>query len=124
MILDEILSILKNDTELTFILKPTETDKKIYMYETTRSNNCIVYNFIPVTDDGIKAQSRLDITCISKNYDTAYIMLERIKQLLITIADDHLTNNILTIEQNGGGSLKDGEVHKLKAFFVVKYRKG
>lgn len=124
MILDEILNILKNDDELTSILKPTATDKKIYMYESTRSDNCIVYNFIPITDDGIKGQARLDVTSISQSYDIAQIMLDRIKHLLITIANNNLTNSILTVEQSGGGSLKDGNTYRLKAFFVVKYRKG
>ena len=118
MILDEILNILKNDDELTSILKPTATDKKIYMYESTRSDNCIVYNFIPITDDGIKGQARLDVTCISQSYDIAQIMLDRIKHLALLLQIINLTNSILTVEQSGGGSLKDGNTYRLKAFLL------
>ena len=49
-------------------------------------------------------------------------MIEKIKQELITLGDKTLTNNILTINLNGGGSLENLETNTFhfKAFFNIK----
>ena len=49
-------------------------------------------------------------------------MIENIKQILITLGDNGLNNNILSIELNGGGSLENVETNTFhfKAFFNIK----
>ncbi|MCI1959698.1 MAG: hypothetical protein LKJ25_08775 [Clostridia bacterium] len=115
MILDELVTLLN------------ETGYKIYPFGSTKIENCIVYNFVPLTSDGIKEQNRLEITVISKNMETGLTMLADIKEKLLTFGDEPKTDNILSINLNGGGSLENLETNTFhfKAFFVVtsRYRK-
>jgi hypothetical protein len=121
MILEQILNILISDTILKGLLKSTVTDAKIYM-NSGRSNPCISYKFMPVTSDGIKRQDKLEINCISNNYAEADEILKRVKQLLLTLGDRKLNNDILEVALNGGGYLKEENTdnHIIKAFFIIK----
>lgn len=112
MILKEIISILKT---LNYPLYPFGSDI---------IEDCIVYNFVPLTSDKIKEQNRLEITVISKDIETGLIILEKIKGLLLTLGDNKLTDDILEISLNGGGSLENLETNTFhfKAFFIVKNR--
>ncbi|WP_069999445.1 hypothetical protein [Cellulosilyticum sp. I15G10I2] len=127
MVLDEILNLLKTNSELNALLNPTVIDNKIYMYDTNKDCNCIVYKFIPLTSNGIKAQARLEITCISKDYIVAEQILEQVKKILLTIGSKHnQLNSIKNVSLNGGGSLKDSDLNtfQLKGFFILTYREG
>ena len=116
MILSEILSLLE---PLGYPLRPFGTEV---------IENCIVYNFIPVSSDRVKEQNRLEITVISKDVKQGLNILEEVKNALLTFGDEQKTDNILEIALNGGGSLENLETDTVhfKAFFVIKnkYRKG
>ena len=115
MIIREIINILKQDTELT---------DNVFMNDTDYIGECIVYSYSQLTNNGIIAQSRLEIDCINKNYEQGYIMLEKVQELLLTLGDRKLTENIIEITQNGGGYVYDKNVnlHKFKAIFSIKER--
>jgi len=117
-----ILEVIKNDTEIISLINPIVNNLKIYSMGTTYIGDCIVYNYIQLLNDGIKAQDRLEITVHSNNEAKANQIVDRVKQLLITVGDWQKVNGILEISQSGGGSLFDDEtkVFKVKAFFVVK----
>lgn len=124
MIIKEILNILKQDERLTELLEATSQDRKIYINETSYKGNCLVYTFTQLTNDSVKAQSRFEIDCISPDFERCSFILKRVQDLLITLGDEPLTNNIIEISQNGGGYLFDKEIklHKLKAIFSIKER--
>lgn len=115
MVLNELLNILKS---LGYPVKPFGTDE---------IEDCIVYNFIPLTSDKIKEQNRLEITVISKSMSDGLKTLEDVKGLLLTQGDEQLTDSILNVALNGGGSLKNLETNTFhfKANFIVlsRYRK-
>ena len=115
MVLNELLGILK---PLGYPIKP---------FGTTAIEDCIVYNFVPLTSDKIKEQYRLEITAISRIMDRGLKILEDVKGLLLTQGDEQLTDCILDVALNGGGSLENletGTFH-FKANFIVlsRYRK-
>lgn len=122
MVIREILNILKQDEQLTELLQATNQDRKIYMNETSFKGDCIVYTYTPLTNDSVKAQSRIEIDCISTDFERCSIILKRVQDLLLTTGDESATENIIEIIQNGGGHLFDKEIklHTLKAIFSIK----
>lgn len=115
MILDEIIVLLK---ALGYPVKP---------YGSEKIEDCIIYNFVPLTSDKIKEQSRLEITVITKSMGDGLEILEGVKEILLTRGDEQLTDNILNVALNGGGSLENLETNTFhfKANFIVlsRYRK-
>lgn len=112
IILDEILDMLK------------PLGYNIHPFGTEIIENCIVYNLIPISSNKIIEQSRLEITVIALAMETGLKMIEDIKGVLLTLGDNSLTNNILEIILNGGGSLENLETNTFhfKAFFNIKSR--
>ena len=114
MITKEIYNLLKQDERLKGI--------KINPFSTNVFEKAIVYKVIPQSSNKIIEQSRLEITVIDTDYSRAEELLEIVKDILITFGDNQLNNNILSVVQNGGGSMKNeatGTYH-LSAFFNVK----
>lgn len=119
MKLSNVLESLKNDIVLCKLLKPTANDKKIYAFY-GKSDTCISYKITPVLSDGIKAQDKLEINCISTDFQTAENLLFRVKEILLTVGDEKWNDEILNISLNGGGMLFDGKTKQyiLKAYFI------
>lgn len=120
-----IINILKQDEELKALLKASILDSKIYPLGTDQIQDCIVYKNVPVTDDGIKAQYRLEITVIALSLGIGEQILERIKEVLITIADTKKHSKILNCSLNGGGLLENLEsnTYHYKAYFNYTTKK-
>lgn len=112
MILDELLNLIK------------PLGYPIYPFGTETTEDCIVYNFIPITSDKIKEQNRIEITVISRSMEKGLKILTEVKEVLLTFGDNQKTNNILEITLNGGGSLENlgTNTFHFKAFFIVKNR--
>lgn len=114
-VLDEILNVL------------SPLGYNIYPFGTDKIEDCVVYNLIPTSSNKIIEQNRLEITVICLDMGIGLQMIENIKKVLITLGDNGLNNNILSIELNGGGSLENLETNTFhfKAFFNIKskYRK-
>ncbi|AMJ41692.1 hypothetical protein [Anaerotignum propionicum] len=121
--LNEILTILKADSELYSLLGATVSDSKIYMNQ-GKAETCISYKYSIISSDGIKAQSKLEMNCISPDYGKAESILSRVKQLLITVGNKQLNNDILNVALNGGGSLfiEETKQHIIKAYFILSIR--
>ena len=121
--LNEILTILKADSGLYSLLGATVKDSHIYMNQ-GKADTCISYKYSIISSDGIKAQSKLEVNCISPDYGKAESMFNRVKQLLVTIGDKQLNNDILNVALNGGGTLfeEETERHILKAYFIFTIR--
>ncbi|MCI1958974.1 MAG: hypothetical protein LKJ25_05035 [Clostridia bacterium] len=121
MILDNILQKLEEDEQLKLLLNSTSNDTGIYLNKTDKSDS-ITYRFVNLSNDGVKEQSRLEISCLSKNYLKANAILERVKSVLLTVGDEQFNNDVLEIALNGGGYLFDNDTqnHIVKAFFILK----
>lgn len=123
MMLNEILNILKADSELYSLLGANVKDSHIYM-NNGKADTCISYKYSSITSDGIKVQSKLEINCISPDYAKAESIFNRVKQLLITVGNRQLNNDILNVALNGGGSLyiEETKQHIIKAYFILTIR--
>lgn len=75
--------------------------------EGSNVSECIVYEFYTVSDNGIKTTDVLMIDAIGFSIGKSLAIIERVKSLLLTLGDAKLTNKVLKVEQNGGGSLKN-----------------
>lgn len=82
------------------------------------------YNYAPVTNDGIKAQARLELTAVANNIGQSLEIIENINRVLITIGDSELTNDIKVVRQNGGGMLNnaDTKTWHTKAIYTILYK--
>lgn len=124
MVLVELITILKNDTTLKTLLKATVTNTKITPIPLISEG--IGYSFIPLTNDGIKEQSQFELTIMNADLLRCYEIKEQVDKSLITMGDTPLTNTILEVSQNGGGSYFDDDLKmfKLKANYTILSRKG
>lgn len=125
MILTDILDKLKSDIELQSLLEGNSTDKKIYAFSADKLKS-IIHNFVNLTSDKIIGQARLElaVNTLKVDYDLNLQIIDRVKQLLLTFASEEFNDNILTIEQNGGGILENEETKTIhnKIIFIIKYR--
>ena len=98
----EIITILNDSNELQALI-----GDNIYPYTTNYNGECIIYQIIPQSDDKVVNGVRVQISIITETLDKALSIEKIIKHLLLTIGDEPLTNNILQVVQNGGGSIYD-----------------
>lgn len=116
--MEEIISILMNDAELSqYTIKP---------FGQLPIGKGITYDFNTVSSNGIKAQDRLTVTAVSYSITESLRILSRIKQLLLTIGDTPLSDKVLKVVQNGGGSANnvvDGKnMYHFTAIFYITRR--
>lgn len=95
----EILALLTGCQELINLLG----GPLIYPYGTEKIGS-IFYKVTPLSSDGVKETYRLEITSIMKDDYKALRIREILKELLLTVGDNPLTDNILKCRQNGGSS--------------------
>lgn len=82
----------------------------------------IAYTFTNLTSDKVKRQDRLELTIIEKDYLKALQKSEQLKEILLTLGDDRLQDDILSVELNGGGTLRDHTtkcIH-IKQIYILK----
>ena len=118
MMIEEIVSILRNDEGLTQLLNCNH----VYASPCTFKGDCIVYNLVPVNADKIKTTDKLEIQIITDTILKGAAIESRIKELLLTFGDEPLTANIREVYLNGGGSLFDEERqknHKILYFYIL-----
>ncbi|MBP3889500.1 MAG: hypothetical protein J6F30_17895 [Cellulosilyticum sp.] len=119
--MDEVIAILIQDEVLKRL------GIKIY-HESERPSiqECLVYDFYNIQDNGIKAIDTLNITCIAFDLDKSLAIIEQVKRLLITIGDNPLSNKIIKVTQNGGGyisnKMTNQTIHHQKAIFHITRR--
>lgn len=123
MVIVELIEILKNDATLKALLNAADCNSKIMPMPLISDG--IGYSFIPLTNDGIKEQSQFELTIINADLLRCYVIKGKLDELLITIGDTQLTNSILEVRQNGGGSWYDNELKmfKLKTNYTVLSRR-
>ena len=118
MIIKEVISMLRHDTELSRLLGGNH----IYTTPSTYLGNSIVYSWNAVNSDKIKTTDRLEIHIIADTLKLCAELESRIKQLLLSFGDEPLTANVLEVVLNGGGYLFDEERqkhHKILYFYIL-----
>ena len=121
--MDEIIAILRNDPTLKGL-----TEEHIKPFGQLEVGKGLTYEFSPGSSNGIKATERLTVTSVAYSIDDSMAILNRVKKLLITIGDDKLTDKILKVTQNGGGSMNnimDGKnmYHFTAIFYITRREK-
>lgn len=102
--MEEIITLLLADTDLETLLG----GKKIYPFGLGSTvEECVLYEFYTVSDNGKRAIDALTVKVIAYNLDKALTLQERVKGLILTLGNTPLTLNILKVEQNGGSSMSN-----------------
>lgn len=99
---EDIIAILNESEELATLI-----GDNIYPYTTDYLGNCILYQLIPSSDNGVVNKIRVQFSIIADSLELALQIENIVKRLLITIDDMPLTERVLQVSQNGGGSLYD-----------------
>lgn len=119
--MEEIISILRNDDALIVL-----TNGMIKPFGQLPVGKGLTYEFNGNSSNGIKAQDRFTVTSVSYSIDESLAIIDRVKKLLLTIGDGKLTDKILKVTQNGGGSTNnvvDGKnMYHFTAIFYVTRR--
>lgn len=102
----EIRAILLADQSIMSIVN------EVVPSPTKRLDNVIIYEVSPISDDGIKQVSRVKLTTVCDTEEQWAVASERIRELLITKDDRPLTQTILSVAVNGGGSMYDADRKK------------
>lgn len=111
--ISKILRVLESATNLP--IKPFETDVV---------EDCIVYKYSSISDNGIVAQQKLELRIIGKTYADVVSIETKVKSALITIGDEQKVQGLNSVELNGGGTLKDystNTIHSL-LYFIIKIK--
>jgi len=122
VILEDILTVLKQDSELSALLQATAENSKIFAYNADIVElPCITYVFTPVSDNKIIRTDRLEINSISQSFSEALAIDAQIRELMLTFADGQFNNRILNIEINGGGSMENMETntYHYTVYFII-----
>ena len=114
----ELIQVMLEDEELKKLV-----GSHIYPTHTDYLGDCVLYSFHTTLSDKITEQCRLQITIIAGTISKTAQIEERIKYLILTFGDNPLTNDILQVELNGGGTLYDNDrmkQHRILYFDILK----
>lgn len=81
----------------------------------------VCYTLIPLTDDGAKATSRLEIRLLTRTVAKAEELRKAVLGALVTVGDEP-KNNYLGCYLNGGGTLWDDEAqltHTILYLYII-----
>lgn len=120
----ELIEILKNDSDLRVLLEASLENSHIEALNTDITDKpAIVYTFTPISDNGTKESYRLEVRAICKDIERVINITERVKALWLKAGDSKTTNNITSMEVNGGGMLQDygtGAYHNFLYFNIIR----
>lgn len=114
----ELIQAMLNDVELNKLV-----GSNIFPTQTDYLGDCILYSFHTTMSDRITERCRLQLTIIASTMATTLLIEDRIKYLLLSLGDEPLTNDILRVEINGGGTLYDNDrkkFHRIIYFNILK----
>ena len=98
-------------------------DCPVYGQRTTDMGECVIYDYHTFSQsDGVQ-KIRLQITIIAPTSAETLRQEEIIKSTILTLGDSPLTDDILQVAANGGGTLYDDGrqmQHRIIYFDVVK----
>ena len=108
--IEELITYLRKNTPYNYCFDGTSTLK-----------DCVVYNYYETLNDGIKSNYRLELHIIVKGRtEKSLLKVEEIREtinnLIITKADNKLTDRIRKVYLNGGGQLTDDNTDTIHQF--------
>lgn len=116
----ELLAVLKANATLMNLLG----GEKIYAKHTDYLGNCIIYDAYTTYANKITENTRLTVTIVAETLSLVHQIESEVKEAILTLADNPLTNTILQVELNGGGSLYDydRQKHHQTLYFTILSR--
>lgn len=114
MIVPDILKLLREETGLF-----------TYPFSAPAVEECLVYDLVPISDNGVRKESRLEIRIIAFSLKKAEQIDEQIRKLLLDIGDNNKIDGLSSIKITGGGTMQDlgtNTVHRF-LFFNLIYRR-
>lgn len=110
---------------ITYLRK--NTPYKYYFNGTDTIQDCVVYNYYNTSNDGIKETYHLELHIIVKGTkEKSLLKVEEMKNtinnLILTRADNKLTDRIRKVYQNGGGQLTDSNtdtIHQIIYYDIL-----
>lgn len=114
MIITDVLKLLREETGLF-----------TYPFSAPAVEECLVYDLVPISDNGTKAESKLEIRIITFTLKKAEEIDNKIRKLLLDIGDNKKIDNLSSIKITGGGTMQDlgtNTVHRF-LFFNLIYRR-
>ena len=106
--IEYIVSLLKNDKRLVELIG----ENNIYPIQTEYLGDCVIYDAYTTSHNKIIQETRLQITIVASKLSTTLAIEQEIEKLILTLGDTPLSNTILQVEANGGGSLYDNNRRK------------
>lgn len=90
----------------------------------TSNVNTAYYKAVKLISDRVQGQFRFEITAICTTYPNAVKAIEEVEKTLLTMGDNQLSDNILTVSRNGGASMKNEETQTYHetAMFTITYK--
>lgn len=117
----ELLGVLRQSLTLKTLLGGTLTDDRIYAKHTDYLGKCLIYDDYTTAANKIMENTRLTITIVADKLSEIHTIEGEVKETILTLADNPLTNKILQVELNGGGSLYDydRQKHHRTLYFTI-----
>lgn len=117
----EVIRELESNKILLQLLGATAHDTHIYATHTNHLDNCLIYSSYTTGADKITLITRLTITIVADNLSLTNSLEREVKRTIITLADNQLTNNILQVALNGGGTIYDYDrkKHHTNLYFTI-----
>lgn len=106
--IEYIVSLLKNDKRLVELIG----ENNIYPIQTEYLGNCVIYDAYTTSHNKIIQETRFQVTIVASKLSTTLAIEQEIEKLMLTLGDTPLSNTILQVEANGGGSLYDNNRRK------------
>lgn len=98
----ELLNLIKNNAAVQDII-----ESHIYPTSTSYLGNCVLYEFHTIAADKKIDRIRLKLTLITDTIDNGVRLEAALKKAILTFGDAALTDTILKVVLNGGGTLDD-----------------
>lgn len=106
--IEYIVSLLKNDKRLVELIG----ENNIYPIQTEYLGDCVIYDAYTTSHNKIIQETRFQVTIVASKLSTTLAIEQEIEKLMLTLGDTSLSNTILQVEANGGGSLYDNNRRK------------
>lgn len=94
----------------------------VYSYGTTRVEDCVLYEYTCISDNGAVAQDKLTLHVIARDPQACKEASWKIMHALVTCGDEEKLG-AKSIVLNGGGTLKDyttNTVHEYMYFYITR----
>ncbi len=83
------------------------TKLNVYAFAAPRVEQCVVYNYTPLSDNGAKATARVEVRVIAFTLAEALEIKSKVLNALMAAGDGSKLKQVTKLEVSGGGSLEE-----------------